>query len=116
MNALHPTGEVVGPCVCGSWPGGKCLRCHVSMGVALPYTDCWGYDRQKQSKELILYTAAHARAYGDKIAQAVAKRCAEICREQAKEPECPERAPYCADAILAEFGIEDAARQEGNQC
>lgn len=25
----YPEGEVVGPCVCGSWPGGKCLRCRV---------------------------------------------------------------------------------------
>lgn len=25
----YPTGEVVGPCVCGSWPGGECLRCPV---------------------------------------------------------------------------------------
>lgn len=25
----YPTGDVVGPCVCGSWPGGKCLRCKV---------------------------------------------------------------------------------------
>lgn len=25
----YPEGEVVGPCVCGSWPGGKCLRCPV---------------------------------------------------------------------------------------
>lgn len=25
----YPTGDVVGPCVCGSWPGGKCLRCPV---------------------------------------------------------------------------------------
>lgn len=23
----YPEGEVVGPCVCGSWPGGRCLRC-----------------------------------------------------------------------------------------
>ena len=23
----YPTGEVVGACICGSWPGGKCLRC-----------------------------------------------------------------------------------------
>lgn len=23
----YPEGDVVGPCVCGSWPGGKCLRC-----------------------------------------------------------------------------------------
>lgn len=26
----YPDGEVVGPCVCGSWPGGKCLRCPVT--------------------------------------------------------------------------------------
>jgi hypothetical protein len=25
----YPIGEVVGPCVCGSWPGGECLRCPV---------------------------------------------------------------------------------------
>ena len=23
----YPDGDVVGPCICGSWPGGKCLRC-----------------------------------------------------------------------------------------
>jgi hypothetical protein len=23
----YPKGEVCGPCVCGSWPGGDCLRC-----------------------------------------------------------------------------------------
>ena len=23
----YPEGEVVGPCVCGGWPGGRCLRC-----------------------------------------------------------------------------------------
>ena len=27
----YPTGDVSGPCVCGSWPGGKCLRCPVVM-------------------------------------------------------------------------------------
>ena len=25
----YPDGEVVGPCVCGSWPGGKCFKCKV---------------------------------------------------------------------------------------
>ncbi len=25
----YPTGDVFGACICGSWPGGKCLRCHV---------------------------------------------------------------------------------------
>ena len=23
----YPKGEVCGPCICGSWPGGDCLRC-----------------------------------------------------------------------------------------
>lgn len=23
----YPSGKVVGPCVCGSWPGGKCFKC-----------------------------------------------------------------------------------------
>lgn len=23
----YPKGDVAGPCICGSWPGGKCLRC-----------------------------------------------------------------------------------------
>ena len=23
----YPTGNVVGACICGSWPGGECLRC-----------------------------------------------------------------------------------------
>ncbi len=34
-------------------------------------------------------------------ASAAAEReaCAAICDEQAKEPECPERAKYCAEAI-----------------
>lgn len=32
----YPEGEVVGPCVCGSWPGGKCLRCPVIRRVVLP--------------------------------------------------------------------------------
>lgn len=26
----YPVGIVVGPCVCGSWPGGECLKCPVS--------------------------------------------------------------------------------------
>lgn len=25
----YPKGVVVGPCVCGSWPGGECLKCSV---------------------------------------------------------------------------------------
>lgn len=25
----YPTGDVVGACICGSWPGGRCLKCTV---------------------------------------------------------------------------------------
>lgn len=25
----YPKDDVVGPCVCGGWPGGKCFRCPV---------------------------------------------------------------------------------------
>ena len=25
----YPEGDVPGPCICGSWPGGECLRCEV---------------------------------------------------------------------------------------
>lgn len=25
----YPEGDVIAACVCGSWPGGKCLRCPV---------------------------------------------------------------------------------------
>ena len=25
----YPEGDVVGPCICGSWPGGKCFKCPV---------------------------------------------------------------------------------------
>jgi hypothetical protein len=23
----YPEGVIVGPCICGSWPGGECLKC-----------------------------------------------------------------------------------------
>jgi hypothetical protein len=23
----YPIGSVIGPCICGSWPGGECLKC-----------------------------------------------------------------------------------------
>lgn len=46
--------------------------------------------------------------------EAIIEECARICDEQAKEPECPERAQYCADAIRALKSIgeaDHAARQ-----
>lgn len=32
----YPEGDVVGPCVCGSWPGGKCLKCPWTPAPAPP--------------------------------------------------------------------------------
>lgn len=32
----YPEGDVIGPCICGSWPGGKCLRCPVQNPPAAP--------------------------------------------------------------------------------
>lgn len=33
----YPVGEVVGPCVCGSWPGGECLKCEwIPAAPAVP--------------------------------------------------------------------------------
>lgn len=23
----YPKGDIVGPCICGSWPGGECFQC-----------------------------------------------------------------------------------------
>jgi hypothetical protein len=30
----YPRGDVVGPCVCGSWPGGKCFKCKIIVPTA----------------------------------------------------------------------------------
>lgn len=35
------------------------------------------------------------------VAAAEREACAQVCDQQAGEPECPERAAYCADAIRA---------------
>jgi hypothetical protein len=29
----YPEGDVIGACICGSWPGGKCLKC---QWIAVP--------------------------------------------------------------------------------
>jgi len=29
----YPTGIVTGPCICGSWPGGECLKCPKTKGL-----------------------------------------------------------------------------------
>ena len=33
----YPAGDVTGPCLCGSWPGGKCFKC--PMTDAHPYKE-----------------------------------------------------------------------------
>ena len=33
----YPAGDVIGPCLCGSWPGGKCFKC--PMTDAHPYKE-----------------------------------------------------------------------------
>ena len=44
-----------------------------------------------------LYGSDEVKAATD----AALERAALVCDEQAKEPECPERATYCAEAIRA---------------
>lgn len=39
------------------------------------------------------------------------ERAAAICDQQAKEPECPERAAYCADAIRAAIGADGGSER-----
>lgn len=33
-KVAYPEGDVVGPCICGSWPGGKCCKCPKADEVA----------------------------------------------------------------------------------
>lgn len=37
----YPVGEVVGACVCGSWPGGECLRCPRIPAPSTRVDDRW---------------------------------------------------------------------------
>ncbi len=38
----YPEGDVVGPCVCGSWPGGKCLKCpRITTPPVQPEQEPW---------------------------------------------------------------------------
>ena len=55
--------------------------------------------------------AANARA--EQARRKALEEAAAVCDEQAKEPECPERARYCADAIRALINsVENTARKE----
>jgi len=47
------------------------------------------------------YTADQMREYGRLCRAAGVDEAAEVCDAQSSEPECPERAQYCADAIRA---------------
>lgn len=38
----YPKDHVVGPCVCGSWPGGECLKCPVIPGSPAVIADTAG--------------------------------------------------------------------------
>jgi hypothetical protein len=31
----YPTGNVVGPCICGGWPGGPCLHCPLTIADSI---------------------------------------------------------------------------------
>lgn len=42
----------------------------------------------------------------ESVARAVALECAKVCESQAVEPECPERAQYCADAIRMRSNVK----------
>lgn len=33
----YPAGDVIGPCICGSWPGGRCLKCQTTTNP--PYKE-----------------------------------------------------------------------------
>ena len=61
----YPDGEVVGPCVCGSWPGGKCLKCKVSptkeKPEACPKTNTVAPAKAKAAKPK--YKAPNATTY-----------------------------------------------------
>ena len=38
----YPTGEVIGACICGSWPGGKCLKCpRIETEAQYPVALAW---------------------------------------------------------------------------
>lgn len=41
------------------------------------------------------------KSFARAIIAAERERCAQVCDRQASEPECPERARYCAEAIRA---------------
>lgn len=57
------------------------------------HADGWDEIRQMMDAWLRANVAAAVMAEREE--------CAKVCDQQAHEPECPERATYCADAIRA---------------
>lgn len=53
----------------------------------------WGVDGKPGAVMRIVEAAWEAATLAEREA------CAKVCDEQANEPECPERARYCAEAI-----------------
>lgn len=47
----YPEGDVIGQCVCGSWPGGKCLRCPVIHSEV--QGEICGHEISKRRKQMI---------------------------------------------------------------
>lgn len=66
----------IGPCKCGGY--GQCFDNKTEAEIGRCHIDLY---------ELAVLSEREA--------------CAKICDEQAKEPECPERAQYCAELIRA---------------
>jgi hypothetical protein len=31
----YPSGNVIGPCICGGWPGGPCLHCPLTIAASI---------------------------------------------------------------------------------
>lgn len=52
----------------------------------------------------LLATAQELERFAELVAAAEREACAKVCDEQAEEPEFPERAAYCAEAIRARGG------------
>jgi hypothetical protein len=79
--------------------------------AGLPPTNCWGYDKVKQTKEPVLWNAEAMRAQFEagRLAglEEAATECHRICLEQA---EAEGDAYACAAAIGMAFGV--APQQE----
>lgn len=56
----------------------------------------------------IIGTDDNLRRFAALVAAAEREACAQVCDAQSREPECPERAAYCADAIRARNEQEQA--------